>query len=36
MHSSLSWCIRARIFYAGFNNHMVERVRRPIVVVNAA
>jgi hypothetical protein len=36
VHSSVSWCVGARIFYAGFNSHMVERVRRPIVVINAA
>ena len=35
VHSSLSWFIGARIFYSGFTSHQVERVRRPIVVVNA-
>jgi hypothetical protein len=35
VHSSVSWCIGARIFYAGFTSHQIERVRRPIVVVNA-
>jgi hypothetical protein len=35
VHSSLSWFIGARIFYAGFTGHQVERVRRQIVVVNA-
>ena len=35
VHSSVSWAIGARIFYAGFTSHQVERVRRPIVVVNA-
>ncbi len=36
VHSSLSWFLGARIFYSGFTSHQVERVRRPIVVVNAA
>ncbi len=36
VHSSVSWSIGARIFYAGFTSHQVERVRRPIIVVNAA
>jgi hypothetical protein len=35
VHSSLSWFIGARIFYSGFTSHQIERVRRPIVVVNA-
>jgi hypothetical protein len=35
VHSSLSWFVAARMFYAGFTAHQVERVRRPIVVVNA-
>jgi hypothetical protein len=35
VNSSLSWFIGARIFYAGFTAHQIERVRRPIVVVNA-
>jgi hypothetical protein len=35
VHSSLRWAIEARMFYIGFNSHMTERVRRPIVVVNA-
>lgn len=35
VHSTLSWFIGARVFYAGFTSHQVERVRRPIVVVNA-
>ena len=35
VHSSLSWFIGARIFYSGFSRHQIERVRRPIVVVNA-
>jgi hypothetical protein len=33
--SSVSWFIGARIFYSGFTSHQIERVRRPIVVVNA-
>ena len=35
VHSSLSWFIVARLFYAGFSAHSVERVRRPIIVANA-
>jgi hypothetical protein len=35
VHSSLSWFVQARMMYAGFTGHMLERVRRPIVVVNA-
>ncbi|MGX9788872.1 hypothetical protein [Mycobacterium sp. MMS18-G62] len=35
VHSSLSWFIGARMFYKGFSSHLPERVRRPIVVVNA-
>jgi len=35
VHSSLSWFVQARMFYAGFTSHSTERVRRPIVVVNA-
>ena len=35
VHSSVSWFIGARIFYAGFTGHQVERVRRQIVFVNA-
>lgn len=35
VHSSLNWFVQARLMYAGFNAHMLERVRRPIVVVNA-
>jgi hypothetical protein len=35
VHSSLSWFVGARIFYSGFTSHQVERVRRPIAVVNA-
>jgi hypothetical protein len=35
VHSSLSWFVAARMMYAGFNAHQMERVRRPITVVNA-
>ncbi len=35
VHSSLSWFVQARLFYAGFTAHTTERVRRPIIVVNA-
>lgn len=35
VHSSLSWFVAARMFYAGFTGHQIERVRRPITVVNA-
>ncbi|WP_029114466.1 hypothetical protein [Mycobacterium sp. URHB0044] len=35
VHSSLNWFVQARLMYAGFSGHMLERVRRPIVVVNA-
>jgi hypothetical protein len=35
VHSTLTWFIGARIFYSGFTSHQLERVRRPIVVVNA-
>lgn len=35
VHSSLSWFVGARIFYSGFTSHQVDRVRRPIIVVNA-
>jgi hypothetical protein len=35
VHSSLSWFVAARMFYSGFTGHQIERVRRPIVVVNA-
>ena len=34
VHSSMDWYVLARMFYAGFNSHMTERVVRPIVVVN--
>lgn len=33
--STVTWCVGARIFYSGFTSHQIERVRRPIVVVNA-
>jgi len=35
VHSSINWFVQARMMYAGFTGHMLERVRRPIVVVNA-
>jgi hypothetical protein len=35
VHSSINWFVQARLMYAGFNAHQLERVRRPIVVVNA-
>jgi hypothetical protein len=35
VHSSMDWYVQARMFYAGFNSHLLERVARPIVVVNA-
>ncbi|MBX7106994.1 MAG: hypothetical protein K1X57_23185 [Gemmataceae bacterium] len=35
VHSSMSWAIRAELFYAGFTGPMTERVRKAIVVVNA-
>ncbi|MCI4674730.1 hypothetical protein [Candidatus Mycolicibacterium alkanivorans] len=35
VHSSMSWFIRAELFCAGSTGHMTERVRKPIVVVNA-
>lgn len=35
VHSSINWFVQARLMYAGFNGHMLERVRRPITVVNA-
>ncbi|MBJ7337939.1 hypothetical protein [Mycolicibacterium sp.] len=35
VHSSINWFVQARMMYAGFTGHQLERVRRPIVVVNA-
>jgi hypothetical protein len=35
VHSSINWFVQARLMYSGFNGHVLERVRRPIVVVNA-
>jgi hypothetical protein len=35
VHSSVSWFVAARMSYSGFTGHQIERVRRPIVVVNA-
>lgn len=36
VHSSMNWFVQARMMYAGFSGPMLERVRRPIVVVSAA
>ncbi|KAA0092698.1 hypothetical protein CIW49_28270 [Mycolicibacterium sp. P1-18] len=35
VHSSINWYVQARLTYAGFTGHALERVRRPITVVNA-
>jgi hypothetical protein len=35
VHSSINWFVQARLTYKGFSGHMMERVRRPITVVNA-
>jgi hypothetical protein len=35
VHSSLSWFVGARLFYAGLHGHSLERVRRSIIVTNA-
>ena len=35
VHSSINWFVQARLMYKGFNGHVMERVRRPITVVNA-
>lgn len=35
VHSSINWFVQARLMYSGFNGHQLERVRRPILVVNA-
>ena len=35
VHSSINWFVQARVMYAGSESHVIERVRRPIVVVNA-
>ena len=35
VHSSINWFVQARLMYRGFNSHLLERVRRPITVVNA-
>ncbi len=35
VHSSMSWFIRAELFYAGFTSPVPERVRKAIVVVSA-
>jgi hypothetical protein len=35
VHSSINWFVQARMMYAGFNALVLERVRRPIIVINA-
>jgi hypothetical protein len=35
VHSSIDWFVQARLMYAGLNALVLERVRRPIIVVNA-
>ena len=35
VHSSINWFVQARLMYKGFNGPVMERVRRPITVVNA-
>jgi hypothetical protein len=35
VHSTVTWFVGARIFYSGFTKYQLERVRKPIVVVNA-
>ena len=35
VHSSMSWCVAAQMYYAGWSGPMTERVRRGILVVNA-
>jgi len=35
VHSSINWFVQARLMYEGFTGHPMERVRRPITVVNA-
>lgn len=35
VHSSINWFVQGRLMYAGFTGHMLERVRRPVIVVNA-
>jgi len=35
VHSSINWFVQARLMYEGFGGHSLERVRRPITVVNA-
>jgi hypothetical protein len=36
VHSSMDWYVQARMFYAGSDSHLPERVVRPIVVVNTS
>ena len=35
VHSSINWYVQARLVYRGVDGHLLERVRRPITVVNA-
>jgi hypothetical protein len=35
VHSSIAWFVEAQLLYAGWSGPSIERVRRPIVVVNA-
>ncbi len=35
VHSSMSWCVAAQMFYAGWSGPMTERVRLGIVLVSA-
>jgi hypothetical protein len=35
VHSSINWYVQARLMYAGVDGPVLERVRRPITVVNA-
>ena len=35
VHSSIDWFVQARLNYADPNAHLPERVRRPVIVVNA-
>ncbi|CAN5603330.1 hypothetical protein BH09ACT8_BH09ACT8_38580 [soil metagenome] len=35
VHSSMDWYVQARMFYAGLDAPMAERVAKPIVVVNS-
>lgn len=35
VHSSINWFLQARLMYQGVSGHVMERVRRPITMVNA-